>query len=186
MQRANKPEQICFVTTTQYQFMIADTYARYINDHYGIVPTVLIRSFKGFDVEKFDTENKYCLIPYSIHNRNIIGQCLFALNCGYLFRFTKWNGLLDRNKSTVLFVFNDLSKLTIRLIDEVKKYDRKNKVVLIEEGNNTYSDTLDSENEKLWRIKHRISRILFGIGRTARVIGETRLIGEEQEDYSAE
>ena len=164
--------QICFVTTTQYQFMIADIYARYIYDSFGIASKVLIRRFKCFDIARFETDEKYEIIPYTINNRNLLGQCIFAIQCGYCFRLSNWSRLLDKSKNTILFVFNDMSKLTSRLIDEVKNHNNDNRIVLIEEGNNTYSDSLESKNEMLWHLQHLISRILFGIGRSSKVIGD--------------
>ena len=172
MRKSPDDLQVCFVTTTQYQFLIADVYARYIFDNFGIRSKVLVRYFKSFDISRFDTEKKYELISYTINNRNVLGQCVFALQCGYLYKMSSWSKLLDKDKRTILFVFNDLSKLTSRMIQEVKKNDINNKVVLVEEGNNTYSDALNSGNEKVWKLKHKMSKIMFGNGRTSRVIGD--------------
>lgn len=165
--------QVCFVTTTQYQFMIADIYARYIFDNYGIQSTICNRSFPNFDTEKFETNGKYEMIPYTVHNKNIFGQCIFALRCGYLYRFSKWSKILDPQKKILLFVFNDISKLANRLMMETKKYSKDNQVYIVEEGNSTYSDSVELKNEKLWRLKHQVSKLIFGYGRTSKVIGES-------------
>ncbi len=168
--------QICFVTTSQYQFMISDIYARYIFDQYGIKSIVFNRVFDNFDITRFDTEGKYSMFPYRIRNKSIAGKCLFALRCGYLFRFSRWSRILEPTQITTLFVFNDLSKLANRLMKQVKGYSLENKVFLVEEGNSTYSDSIELKNEKLWRFKHLLSRLMFGYGRTSKIIGENVLI----------
>ena len=164
--------QICFITTTQYHFLVTDIYSRYLYDHYGITPTVLYRRFDNFDISRFDVQNKYHIVPYTANKNSIIGQSIFAFRCGYLFRFSEWNTLLDREKRIILFVFNDRSKLTQKMIDIVKEYDSNNMVVLVEEGFDTYSDSLDIKHERIWCLKHKISKALFGIGRTSKVIGD--------------
>jgi len=156
--------------------MIADIYARYIYDKYKICPIVVNRTFPNFDTEKFDTENKYRMIPYTIHNKNVIGQCVFALQCGHLYRFSNWSKILDPQKKIIMFVFNDMSKLANRLMSETKKYSGNNRIYIVEEGNSTYSDSIELKNETLWRLKHKLSKVIFGYGRTSKVIGESPLI----------
>ena len=179
--------EVCFVTTTQYQLLLSDIYSRYLSDYYGIKPIVLHRRFKNFDITKFNTEEKYKIVPYTIRNKNILGQCMFALQCGYLFPFSKWNRLLDRNKRIILFMYVDTSKLSSRMIELVKSFNPYNKVFLIDEGTATYMDKLEKKNERLWYLKHRISKILFGYGRTSEVIGDNPLIDgaivREPENY---
>lgn len=176
MHNTTEEMQVCFVTTTQYQFMIADIYSRYVYDMYGIKPVVLIRKFRSFDISKFSADNKYMLVPYTINNRNIFGQCVFAFKCGYLFKLTSWSKILNKDKRILLFVFNDLSKLTDRLMSETKKLNKQNKIVLIEEGNNTYSDIPENPPELLWKFKHMLSRLFLGMGRSSAVIGESQNI----------
>lgn len=181
--------QVLFISTTQFTFMISDIYARYINDRFGISPVVMSRIFDGFDFSDFDTGGKYTIEPFRFDNSNILGQSMFALKCGYLFNATRWRQLLDTKKRIVLFVHNDRSKLVSRMIECVKEADCRNTVVLVEEGNDTYAASLAIRHEALWKLKHRISRILFGAGRTSRVIGDNPLIDyaivKDPEKYSA-
>ena len=175
MPNTNLP-QIIFVSTTQYTFLITDIYARYIYNNYGIVPIVFYRTVRNFDVSKFDTEGKYIIYPYSVKNRTAIGQCAFALQCGYLFHSTKLYKAISPNKETIIFAFNDKNKLVSRLFREIKSANKNNKIVLIEEGTDTYTDYLELKHPGLYRLKHKFSRFLFGIGRTSDVIGANPLI----------
>lgn len=179
LQNYSEVIQVIFVSTTQYTFLITDIYARYIFDKYGIKPIVFYRIVQNFDISNFNTDGKYIIYPYSVKNCNIIGQCIFALQCGYLFHFTKWFKAVYKGKKTLLLAFNDKNKLVSRLFSEIKSNNSGNKITLIEEGTDTYSETLDIKKKGLYYLKHSISKLLFGIGRTSEVIGVNPLI-----DYS--
>ena len=170
--------KIFFITGTQYQFLVADIYARYIYDKYNIRSTVIHSYFPNFDISRFNTNGKYTLLLYTYNNKNVIGKCIFSLQCGYLFPFSKWKKLFDSDHRIITFIFTDLNKLADRLADLTKQINENNLVYLIEEGNLTYEDPseLRMNHEKLWYIKHKLTKILFGIERRSKVIGDNPLI----------
>lgn len=167
--------RVCFVTNAQYQLMLADTYARYIYDTYGIRPLVLCRTFEGFDFAKLDTADKYIIEPYVMNDRSTLGRILFSLKCGHLYRFMPWKKMIENNK-VLLFVFNDRNKLQSRMINEVKKQNPNSIVVLVEEGNSTYSAEQVVKSELIYNLEHYGAKILLGSGRDSRVIGDNKNI----------
>lgn len=178
---------IIFVVSRAYHLLVADAYAQYIFNTYGLRCTII--TF-GFNAENYSADfGQVIKISDKHFGKKFCRAWQRLLYGGWLFPFSKIARNINCKKKSILFTFCDFDPIPTKLIRILKRKNRMNKVVLIEEGVGTYSITNQNAEKTFGRTTRHILSALLGAGIQCRAMGDNRdidyVIVNDVEKYRA-